>query len=49
MLPETNLTAEGEAAGHEVLVEQAVESRVARGVEGRRAMLKNMNELKIWR
>merc|ERR1712012_270417 len=37
---ETDLTKEDEAAGHEVLVEQAVESRVARGVEGRRAMLK---------
>merc|ERR1711948_50974 len=37
---ETDLTKEGEAAGHEVLVEQAVESRVARGVEGRRALLK---------
>merc|ERR1712109_11621 len=37
---ETDLTKEGEAAGHEVLVEQAVESRVARGVKDRRAMLK---------
>merc|ERR1711994_210195 len=37
---ETDLTKEGEAAGHEVLVEQAGESRVARGVEGRREMLK---------
>jgi len=36
---ETDLTKEGEAAGHEVLVEQAVESRVARGVKDRRAML----------
>merc|ERR1712062_295871 len=30
---ETDLTKEGEAAGHEVLVEQAVESRAARGAE----------------
>jgi len=37
---ETDLTKEGEAAGHEVLVEQAVESRVARGAKDRRAMLK---------
>merc|ERR1712038_845844 len=36
---ETDLTKEGEAAGHEVLVEQAVESRVARGVEERRKKL----------
>merc|ERR1712203_1157987 len=36
---ETDLTKEGEAAGHEGLVEQAVESRVARGVQGRRKML----------
>merc|ERR1712013_887225 len=36
---ETDLTKEGEAAGDEVLAEQAVESRVARGVEGRRKML----------
>merc|ERR1712203_486639 len=36
---ETDLTKEGEAAGHEVLVERAVESRVARGVQGRRKML----------
>merc|ERR1711994_960754 len=36
---ETDLTKEGEAAGHEVLVEQAVESRVARGFEERRKKL----------
>merc|ERR1711936_691978 len=30
---ETDLTKEGEAAGDEVLVEQAVESRAARGAE----------------
>merc|ERR1712109_20502 len=30
---ETDLTKEGEAAGDEVLVEQAVESRAARGVD----------------
>merc|ERR1711972_100512 len=33
---ETDLTKEGEAAGDEVLVEQAVESRAARGTEKKR-------------
>merc|ERR1712060_649389 len=33
---ETDLTKEGAAAGDEVLVEQAVESRAARGVENNR-------------
>merc|ERR1712107_822907 len=41
---ETDLTKEGEAAGDEVLVEQAVESRVARGAKKTIRMLRKKCE-----
>merc|ERR1711972_234562 len=41
---ETDLTKEGEAAGDEVLVEQAVESRVARGAKKTIKMLREKCE-----